>query len=184
MSAAVLQGVPVVTHDVDLWMDLPSRQYMTPVNLAIRQGAIMVRNTVVELTDGMPELDLNNCYAQRVFRNRPASLTIPNQIAAHQTVKVIRSMTSFSPNGSPSDLFNWSSVEELYTKPHMPRAGVKIKNIRHPSVRSPNRTAFNIRFTVSWLPDMDLNHDKQIQSLLCYRYTIGHAGQCRRLTAL
>ena len=27
-----------------------------------------------------------------------------------------------------------------------------------------------------WLPDMDLNHDKQIQSLLCYRYTIGHVG--------
>ena len=24
-----------------------------------------------------------------------------------------------------------------------------------------------------WLPDMDLNHDKQVQSLLCYRYTIG-----------
>ena len=28
----------------------------------------------------------------------------------------------------------------------------------------------------SWLPDMDLNHDKQIQSLLCYRYTIGQTG--------
>ena len=28
----------------------------------------------------------------------------------------------------------------------------------------------------SWLPDMDLNHEKQIQSLLCYRYTIGQAG--------
>ena len=27
-----------------------------------------------------------------------------------------------------------------------------------------------------WLPDMDLNHDKQIQSLLCYRYTIGQMG--------
>ena len=26
---------------------------------------------------------------------------------------------------------------------------------------------------IGWLPDMDLNHDKQIQSLLCYRYTIG-----------
>lgn len=24
----------------------------------------------------------------------------------------------------------------------------------------------------TWLPDMDSNHDKQIQSLLCYRYTI------------
>jgi hypothetical protein len=30
-----------------------------------------------------------------------------------------------------------------------------------------------------WLPDMDLNHDKQIQSLLCYRYTIGQAGAQR-----
>ena len=29
---------------------------------------------------------------------------------------------------------------------------------------------------ISWLPDMDLNHDKQIQSLLCYRYTIGQTG--------
>jgi hypothetical protein len=53
MSAAVLQGVPVATHDVDLWMDLPARQYMTPVNVALRQGATMVRNTVVELSDGM-----------------------------------------------------------------------------------------------------------------------------------
>jgi hypothetical protein len=30
---------------------------------------------------------------------------------------------------------------------------------------------------MEWLPDMDLNHDKQIQSLLCYRYTIGQDGQ-------
>jgi len=53
MSAAVLQGVPVVTHDVDLWIDLPARQYMRPVNLALQQGATMVRNTIVELNDGM-----------------------------------------------------------------------------------------------------------------------------------
>jgi hypothetical protein len=31
----------------------------------------------------------------------------------------------------------------------------------------------------NWLPDMDLNHDKQIQSLLCYRYTIGQTGACK-----
>jgi len=53
MSAALLQGVPVVTHDVDLWIDLPARRYMTPVNLALPQGATMVRNTIVELSDGM-----------------------------------------------------------------------------------------------------------------------------------
>jgi hypothetical protein len=53
MSAAVLQGVPVVTHDVDLWMDLPVRQYMKPINVALRLGAKMARDTVVELSDGM-----------------------------------------------------------------------------------------------------------------------------------
>jgi len=53
MSAAVLQGVPAVTNDVDLWIDLPARQYVTPVNIALRLGAQMVRNTVVELSDGM-----------------------------------------------------------------------------------------------------------------------------------
>ena len=35
----------------------------------------------------------------------------------------------------------------------------------------------------SWLPDMDLNHDKQIQSLLCYRYTIGQVGVMGKLEA-
>ena len=34
---------------------------------------------------------------------------------------------------------------------------------------------------MNWLPDMDLNHDKQIQSLLCYRYTIGQWRACRRI---
>ena len=33
----------------------------------------------------------------------------------------------------------------------------------------------------TWLPDMDLNHDKQIQSLLCYRYTIGQTDVWHRL---
>ena len=32
---------------------------------------------------------------------------------------------------------------------------------------------------MNWLPDMDLNHDKVIQSHLCYRYTIGQAGASR-----
>lgn len=52
MSAAVLQGVPVATLDVDLWVDLPSRQYMRVLRLALAQGAQIIRNTVVELVDG------------------------------------------------------------------------------------------------------------------------------------
>lgn len=53
MSAALLQGVPVVTHDVDLWIDLPPRQYMRAMNVAVRTGATMIRDTVAELSDGM-----------------------------------------------------------------------------------------------------------------------------------
>jgi hypothetical protein len=52
MSAAVLQGAPVATIDVDFWLDLPPRQYMRAVNVARSLGANMLRNTVVELTDG------------------------------------------------------------------------------------------------------------------------------------
>lgn len=33
----------------------------------------------------------------------------------------------------------------------------------------------------SWLPDMDLNHDKVSQSHLCYRYTIGQDEALRKL---
>ena len=36
---------------------------------------------------------------------------------------------------------------------------------------------------MSWLPDMDLNHDKQIQSLLCYHYTIGQLGAVATLVS-
>jgi hypothetical protein len=52
MSAAVLQGVPVATFDVDLWLDLSPRQYMLAIRVALKLGATMVRNTVVELSDG------------------------------------------------------------------------------------------------------------------------------------
>lgn len=52
MSAANLQGVPGSTVDVYLWLDLSPRCYMQAINLAVKQGAQVVRNTVVELADG------------------------------------------------------------------------------------------------------------------------------------
>lgn len=51
MSAATIQGVPGSTVDVDLWLDLRPRQYMRAINVAVRDGAKFVRNTVVELGD-------------------------------------------------------------------------------------------------------------------------------------
>ena len=51
MSAAILQGVPATTLDTDLWIDLPPRQYMRVIRLALSLGARMRANTVVALTD-------------------------------------------------------------------------------------------------------------------------------------
>jgi hypothetical protein len=54
MTAGVLQGTPVTTFDVDLWIDLPSRQYIKVMNLALKMGAQMVVNTVAVLPDDLP----------------------------------------------------------------------------------------------------------------------------------
>jgi hypothetical protein len=60
MSAAIVQGVPGSTRDVDLWVNLPSREYMRAINIALSQGAEMIRNTVVALAD---QTLLNFVYA-------------------------------------------------------------------------------------------------------------------------
>jgi hypothetical protein len=51
MSAAIVHGVPGSTIDVDVWINLPERQYMRPIRVALTQGATMLRNTVIELSD-------------------------------------------------------------------------------------------------------------------------------------
>ncbi len=59
MGAAILQGVPATTLDTDIWVDVPERQYLRLINLSLRMGATMVRQTVVVLTDGSL---VNFCY--------------------------------------------------------------------------------------------------------------------------
>jgi hypothetical protein len=54
MSAAIVQGVMETTLDVDIWVDLPSRQYMHIQNLARSLGCSAGANTVVYTADGTP----------------------------------------------------------------------------------------------------------------------------------
>jgi hypothetical protein len=54
MSAAIAQGVMGSTLDIDVWVDLPPRQYMRVQNLAVASGAVIGANTVVYLDDGTP----------------------------------------------------------------------------------------------------------------------------------
>ncbi|MBI2926238.1 MAG: hypothetical protein HYY24_11100 [Verrucomicrobia bacterium] len=59
MTAAILQGAPATTLDVDVWIDLRPRQYIRILNLCRRLGAEIVANTVV-CFDG--SLTLNFLY--------------------------------------------------------------------------------------------------------------------------
>ena len=67
MSGAILQGVPATTLDTDIWVDLPSRQYMRVLNLCRRLGAEPRANTVVDLSDGSTVNFLYEVHGLRSF---------------------------------------------------------------------------------------------------------------------
>ncbi len=52
MTAAVLQGVMMNTLDTDIWVDLPTRQYMRLCNLICAQGGTALSPTLYVLEDG------------------------------------------------------------------------------------------------------------------------------------
>jgi hypothetical protein len=52
MAAAVLQGVIVTTIDVDIWVDLPERQYVRLMDLVLKQGGSVLARTLYALADG------------------------------------------------------------------------------------------------------------------------------------
>jgi hypothetical protein len=54
MSAANLQGVLEGTIDVDIWIGLPSRQYMRVINLCNKLGATLRSANKVFLSDDTP----------------------------------------------------------------------------------------------------------------------------------
>ncbi len=60
MSAAVIQGAPVVTFDTDIWLDLPAREYMRAANLCLKLKSTMRANTVFVFPD---DLMVNFLYA-------------------------------------------------------------------------------------------------------------------------
>ena len=52
MTAAVLQGVMMNTLDTDIWVDLPTRQYMRLWNMIHRMGGTPLSPTLYVLKDG------------------------------------------------------------------------------------------------------------------------------------
>ncbi len=50
MSAAILQGVPATTLDIDIWIDLPESQYVKVLALCRRLGG----ETLARTSDRLP----------------------------------------------------------------------------------------------------------------------------------
>ncbi len=69
MSGAILQGVPATTLDTDIWVDLPSRQYMRVLDLLRRLGVTLRANTVVDLSDGSTVNFLYEVHGLRSFHS-------------------------------------------------------------------------------------------------------------------
>jgi hypothetical protein len=52
MTAAVMQGVMMNTMDIDIWVDLPTRQYIRLWKLVLAQGGSALSKTLYVLSDG------------------------------------------------------------------------------------------------------------------------------------
>ena len=52
MTAGILQGVLTNTLDIDIWVDLPTRQYMRLWNVIRAQGGSALSQTLYVLEDG------------------------------------------------------------------------------------------------------------------------------------
>lgn len=52
MTAAVMQGVMINTMDTDIWVDLPTRQYIRLWNIIREQGGAALSQTLYVLEDG------------------------------------------------------------------------------------------------------------------------------------
>jgi hypothetical protein len=60
--------VPATTLDTDIWIDLPSRQYMRMLNLCRQLGATVRANTLVDLKDGSTVNFLYEVHGLRGFQ--------------------------------------------------------------------------------------------------------------------
>src|ERR1051326_1670091 len=78
MSAANLQGILVSTVDVDVWIGLPSRRYMTVMNLCRELGATVRSQNKVYLSEDTPVDFIDEVTGFPTFdREYPRAIRLP-----------------------------------------------------------------------------------------------------------
>jgi hypothetical protein len=113
MSAAILQGVPATTLDTDIWIDLPSRQYMRILNLCRGLGARVRAITIVDLSDGSMVNFLYEVHGLRGFDyeyQRARSVRWLRTVVAVLPLERIHASKKFV--GRPKDLAHLPLLEQ------------------------------------------------------------------------
>ena len=114
MSAAVVQGVAGQTLDVDLWVGLPARQYMRPMNLAVEQGGVLAAKTVVYLSDGTPVNFVYEVTGLSSFRTeRKRAILVPFYGLQVPTLPLERIRKSKAAIGRDKDLLHLKLIDEF-----------------------------------------------------------------------
>ena len=114
MSAAIAQGVMGTTLDVDLWINLPPRRYMTVLKIARRTGATLAANTVVYLEDGTPVNFVYEVTGLGTFaRELLHTVRLPLHGRAVRVLKLERISKSKMAVGREKDYLHVSQIREF-----------------------------------------------------------------------
>jgi len=114
MSAAIVQGVMETTLDIDLWIDLPKRQYMRVQNIARTVGCTVAANAVVYTEDGTPVnfvYEVNGLGAFASERKNTEPLAFRGKIIP--VLKLERILKSKETIRSDKDLSHIIHIREL-----------------------------------------------------------------------
>ena len=137
MSGAIAQGVLGTTLDVDLWINLPSRQYMRVQNLAWRLGATPAANTVVYLEDGTPVKFIYEVTGLGSFaRERRNTVILPLHGRRVRVLKLERIQKSKAAVGREKDLLHLTQIAEFL------RCGRALRRNRRDGVHSNQQLRF------------------------------------------
>jgi hypothetical protein len=137
MSAAVIQGVMETTLDVDLWINLPPRQYMRVQKVVRHVRGVVAANTVAYLEDGTP---VNFIFEVDGLHSFERELKNTEQLKFHGKVipvlKLVRILKSKETVARDKDLPHIIHIRNLLRC----RRAVSVKPKKKPSSGKSKRT--------------------------------------------
>jgi len=128
MSSAVLQGVPGSTLDTDIWVDLPTRAYMTLYQLVLEHGGKPITKTVYALSDdSLVNFVFHVDGLRDFYREYQRSLPLRWNGMTIQVLPLERILASKKFIRRPKDLLHIPMIEDVLWAQKKQRSASKIR---------------------------------------------------------